>query len=72
MALMTKRVQTLPRRPMSCLCRNRLLHRKNGFIILYPGELEWRREAKARAEGLELPVSSEQELRRAEEMTAAI
>ena len=38
--------------------------------ILYPGELEWRREAKARAEGLELPAASEQELLRAEEMAA--
>ena len=37
--------------------------------VLYPGELEWRREAAARAEGVELPVASEKELARAAEMT---
>ena len=36
--------------------------------ILYPGELEWRREAAARADGIELPEASEKELQRAEEM----
>ena len=36
--------------------------------ILYPGELEWRREAKARAEGIDLPEASEKELMRAMEM----
>ena len=36
--------------------------------ILYPGELEWRREAQARAEGIELPVASVKELERAGEM----
>lgn len=36
--------------------------------ILYPGELEWRREAAALADGLELPAASEQELLRAEGM----
>ena len=38
--------------------------------ILYPGELEWRREADALADGIELPEASEKELARAEEMTA--
>jgi len=37
--------------------------------VLYPGELEGRREAAARAEGVELPVASEKELARAAEMT---
>ena len=37
--------------------------------VLYPGELEWRREAAARAEGVEPPVASEKELARAAEMT---
>ena len=36
--------------------------------ILYPGELEWRREARARAEGIDLPEASEKELVRAMEM----
>jgi len=36
--------------------------------VLYPGELEWRREAKALAEGIELPDASEKELLRAEAM----
>lgn len=36
--------------------------------ILYPGELEWRREAAALRDGIELPEASEKELRRAEEM----
>ena len=36
--------------------------------ILYPGELEWRREAAARANGLELTEASVKELQRAEEM----
>ena len=35
--------------------------------ILYPGELEWRREAAALADGIELPEASEKELVRAEE-----
>ena len=35
--------------------------------ILYPGELEWRREAAALADGIELPEASEKELARAEE-----
>lgn len=38
--------------------------------ILYPGELEWRREAKALADGIQLPAASEKELLRAEEMVA--
>lgn len=37
--------------------------------VLYPGELEWRREEAALAAGLELPVASEMELARAAEMT---
>lgn len=36
--------------------------------VLYPGELEWRREAAARADGIELPEASAKELARAEEM----
>ena len=36
--------------------------------ILYPGELEWRREAAALRDGIELPAASEKELARAEEM----
>ena len=36
--------------------------------ILYPGELEWRREAAARTDGIELPEASEKELQRAEEI----
>ena len=36
--------------------------------VLYPGELEWRREAAALAEGVELPAASEAELARAAEM----
>ena len=36
--------------------------------VLYPGELEWRREAAAKAEGIELPEASVKELERAEEM----
>ena len=36
--------------------------------ILYPGELEWRREAAALADGIELPEASEKELVRAEKM----
>ena len=37
--------------------------------VLYPGELEWRREASAIAEGIELPAASEKELARAAQMT---
>lgn len=37
--------------------------------VLYPGELEWRREAIALAEGVELPEASEKELARAAKMT---
>jgi len=33
--------------------------------VLYPGELEWRREAAAHAEGIALPEASEKELARA-------
>lgn len=33
--------------------------------ILYPGELEWRREAQAMADGIELPEASAKELERA-------
>ena len=36
--------------------------------VLYPGELEWRREAAALAEGIELPEASEKELSRAAEL----
>jgi len=36
--------------------------------ILYPGELEWRREAQAKAEGIELPEASAKELERAAKM----
>ena len=36
--------------------------------ILYPGELEWRREADALKNGLELPAASVKELERAEKM----
>ena len=36
--------------------------------ILYPGELEWRREAAALIDGIELPEASEKELLRAEAM----
>ena len=36
--------------------------------VLYPGELEWRREAKALAEGVELPAASVAELERAAKM----
>ncbi len=36
--------------------------------ILYPGELEWRREAEALKNGLELPAASVKELERAEKM----
>jgi len=36
--------------------------------ILYPGELEWCREANALAEGIDLPEASEKELLRAEAM----
>ena len=36
--------------------------------ILYPGELEWRREAAALRDGIDLPEASEKELARAEEM----
>lgn len=38
--------------------------------ILYPGELEWRREAAALADGIELPEASVKELDRAEGMCA--
>ena len=38
--------------------------------ILYPGELEWRREAAAKAEGIELPEASIKELERAAAMVA--
>ena len=37
--------------------------------VLYPGELEWRREAAAIADGVELPAASEKELARAAQMT---
>ena len=37
--------------------------------VLYPGELEWRREAKALADGLALPAASVAELTRAARMT---
>ena len=37
--------------------------------VLYPGELEWCREASAIADGVELPVASEKELARAVKMT---
>lgn len=37
--------------------------------VLYPGELEWRREAVAKECGIELPEASEKELKRAAEMT---
>lgn len=36
--------------------------------VLYPGEIEWAREAKARSEGIELPEASVKELERAGEM----
>lgn len=36
--------------------------------VLYPGEIEWRREAAARTDGIELPEASSKELARAEEM----
>ena len=36
--------------------------------VLYPGELEWRREAKALADGVELPAASVAELARAAQM----
>lgn len=36
--------------------------------VLYPGELEWRREAKALAEGVNLPAASIAELNRAAKM----
>ena len=36
--------------------------------VLYPGELEWRREAKALAEGVSLPAASVAELNRAAKM----
>jgi len=36
--------------------------------VLYPGELEWRREAAARRDGITLPEASEKELARAAEM----
>lgn len=36
--------------------------------VLYPGEIEWAREAKARAEGICLPAASIKELERAELM----
>lgn len=36
--------------------------------VLYPGELEWRREAAAKADGIELPVGSVRELDRAQEL----
>ena len=38
--------------------------------VLYPGELEWRREATAKAEGVELPEASVKELERAAAMVA--
>ena len=38
--------------------------------ILYPGELEWRREAKALQKGLDLPEATMKELERAESMVA--
>jgi len=37
--------------------------------VLYPGELEWRREAAATSDGIELPAASEKELARAAQMT---
>ena len=37
--------------------------------VLYPGELEWRREAAAIADGVELPAASAKELARAAQMT---
>lgn len=37
--------------------------------VLYPGELEWRRESAARERGIDLPEASEKELARAAEMT---
>ncbi len=38
--------------------------------VLYPGELEWRREAAALRDGIELPEASEKELARAAAMAA--
>ena len=38
--------------------------------ILYPGELEWRREAKALRDGLDLPEATLKELERAESMVS--
>lgn len=38
--------------------------------ILYPGELEWRREAKALRNGLDLPEATLKELERAESMVS--
>ena len=39
--------------------------------VLYPGELEWRREATALKDGISLPEASEKELERAAGMVAA-
>ena len=39
--------------------------------VLYPGELEWRREAAALKDGISLPEASEKELERAASMVAA-
>ena len=39
--------------------------------VLYPGELEWRREASALKDGISLPEASEKELERAAGMVAA-
>ena len=36
--------------------------------VLYPGELEWRREAESAKNGLKLPEASEKELGRAAKM----
>jgi LDH2 family malate/lactate/ureidoglycolate dehydrogenase len=36
--------------------------------VLYPGELEWRREAAALEKGIDLPEASEKELARAAQM----
>ena len=40
--------------------------------ILYPGELEWRREAAAMQNGIDLPTASRQELQRAAQMVGLI
>ncbi|MBQ6471225.1 MAG: Ldh family oxidoreductase [Victivallales bacterium] len=40
--------------------------------ILYPGELEWRREASAKQDGIDLPTASRQELQRAARMSGVV